>query len=81
MFLKNKIKKKFKNLNYCDYKFLKKFINMEGKIFFKNKYKKMNFWIKNKIKKYVKRFRFLSLLPYTFKHIFNNGIKFKTIKC
>lgn len=43
MLLKNKIKKKFKLLNYCDYKFLKKFINMEGKIFFKNKYKKMNF--------------------------------------
>ncbi len=81
MFLIKKIKKKFKTLNYCNYKFLKKFINMEGKIFFKKKYKKMNFWIKNKIKKYIKRFRFLSLLPYNFNHIFNNGINFKIIKC
>lgn len=81
MFLKKKVKKKFKFLNYCDYKFLKKFINTEGRIFFKGKYKKMNFWIKNKIKKYIKRLRFLSLLPYTYNHIFNNGINFKIIKC
>lgn len=69
MFLKKIFKKKFNFINYYNYKFLIKFINNDGSIFFKKKYKNFNYF-KNKAKRNIKRLRFLSLLPYSFKHFY-----------
>ncbi|XXS36639.1 MAG: hypothetical protein ACSHUF_00590 [Candidatus Nasuia deltocephalinicola] len=43
-------------------------MNKKGRIFFKKKYNFLNLSLKNLIKKYIKRLRYLSILPYNFKH-------------
>ncbi|BEH03925.1 hypothetical protein NDNC_0910 [Candidatus Nasuia deltocephalinicola] len=66
-----KILSKNKNMNYDNYNFLKKFIDNQGRIVFKKKYSKfLNNSIKKKIKVLIKKYRYLSIFPYCYKHNF-----------